>query len=654
MPNFNQLPQSYHTNAEDILPLNQSGRTVGVSVATLQASLQPEIILPRNMLLGRTSIGTGGPEPVSIGPGLSLVSGTLSASQTTVAGPAGPAGQGFMFHGPWAPGAAYIAYDVVTYAGQSYVATAATNGASFDLASWKVLAAQGSTGAAGPPGPPGPKGDPGSGGSGGANITIGTAAGTVAAGNDSRIVQAIQPSGTSPILTVDAAGTVNWATIRTNYNHVCGNLGGTPVTAWPGGGAYGSISALTGAVSVPSTADTNMIGSVPGIIIAAGVTGLAINNSAKAPAIAVYGGAGLNVAAGSVWGSNFTSKNYAVGTGAGSTAYNGQVVGCEIDVNLKTPGSGWGGSNTDGLWIPGTFDSQLDGQMNAVHIGIQGTAKWKNGFKTEPGSVDFAREVGAAGTGTGPSNAQFDMHVIQDSTGAARQIIQGYDSNGKLVIRPLVAIASGGVGIRIQDAAGNDRISFDGSSGGMTASTATVSGDLETGTLGVAGGATIGGTGVTASAVATGTLIVTTSSATVNGQAVATQPYVAAQITAGTATLQGQVASQAVSIAALQGQIGLFIPVRTVTSGTSVTVLPADGVVRIKKSSGSATSVVLEANPVAGTTHTIKDAKGDAALNPITVTVAGGGTIDGASTCVINTSRQTVTFQYGGDEWSVI
>ena len=80
MPNLNQLPTTDHVNPEDILPISQAGRTVAASVGTLQASLQPAIILPRAMLLGRTSLGAGGPEPIALGAGLSLVSGTLSVA----------------------------------------------------------------------------------------------------------------------------------------------------------------------------------------------------------------------------------------------------------------------------------------------------------------------------------------------------------------------------------------------------------------------------------------------------------------------------------------------------------------------------------------------------------------------------------------------
>ena len=800
MPNFNQLPQATSANADAVLPLNQNGQTVGISVGALLATVQPEITLPRYMLLGRTSLGAGGPEPIALGTGLSMNSGILSVTQSAVTGPAGPAGQGLNFRGTWTSATSYAPYDVVTYAGQTYLATTTLAGTtSFSGAGWAIMAAQGAngsagpagpagapgpqgiqgpagpqgaTGATGPAGPQGPAGPAGTGGTG--SVTFGTTAGTAAAGNDPRIVGAIQPIGTSTIATSDASGAIAWPTLRTNYDQVRANLGTTPLSAWPGGGSYGVVSALTGAVNVPSSADTNLIGSVPGIIIAAGISGLAVNNSAKAPGVGVYGGAGLNTASGSVWGANFTAKNFGSSAPGGSTPYNGEITGVEIDVNTTAPVGGWGGSNTDGLWIAGTFDTQMDGQMNAVHVGIEGAAPWRNGFKTESGAVNYAREVGAGSAGTVPSNGQFDMFVIRDSTGTAKQIIQGYDLNGRLVIRPLVAIASGGVGVRVQDASGNDKIVLDGGGGTVTATAATFSANVSASTLGVSGGATLSG-GVTTNQLSTGTLTVTSGTATVNGQAVATQPYVTAQIqavvgaapaalatlqaidaqlsndesaasalttivsghttqiganTTNITALQGQVASNTAGVASsasaaaaaqttassaatsasnaataaaaaqttantnttnitalegqvasnttgltsaaaaaaaaqttansntaaigtLQSQLGILVPVRTVTSGSSVTMLATDGVVRIKKTTGSPTALTLEANPVLGATHTVKDARGDAAVNPVTISPASG-TIDGASYFVLNTNRQAVTLQFGGDEWSVI
>ena len=93
--------------------------------------------------------------------------------------------------------------------------------------------------------------------------------------------------------------------------------------------------------------------------------------------------------------------------------------------------------------------------------------------------------------------------------------------------------------------------------------------------------------------------------------------------------------------------------VRIVTAAGDVDITTADDVVLINKSSGAATVINLPASPVTGEQYTIKDKKGDAASNNITLTPASGN-IDGSSTYVIGTNYDKVTVMYNGSEWSVI
>ena len=92
-----------------------------------------------------------------------------SAVGTGVSGPKGDTGaqgltgQGFTFRGPWQANVGYSAYDVVTIAGQTYVAAVAISATStFVGSSWALVAAQGAsgptgtTGATGATGPAGP------------------------------------------------------------------------------------------------------------------------------------------------------------------------------------------------------------------------------------------------------------------------------------------------------------------------------------------------------------------------------------------------------------------------------------------------------------------------------------------------------------------
>ncbi len=89
------------------------------------------------------------------GCGVSVVSASTNATQTAL-----------VFRGPFNPVSAYLANDVVTYQGSSYVALAASSnvlpvGAPASTADWVMLAQAGSSGpqgASGPAGSPGPTG----------------------------------------------------------------------------------------------------------------------------------------------------------------------------------------------------------------------------------------------------------------------------------------------------------------------------------------------------------------------------------------------------------------------------------------------------------------------------------------------------------------
>jgi len=97
----------------------------------------------------------------------------------------------------------------------------------------------------------------------------------------------------------------------------------------------------------------------------------------------------------------------------------------------------------------------------------------------------------------------------------------------------------------------------------------------------------------------------------------------------------------------------LRIPGRVVTAAGAVTVsATTDYFICINKTVGAATAVNLPASPATWSTYLIKDCKGDASSNNITLTPAAG-TIDGAATYVMNISRQSASVTYNGTEWSV-
>ena len=80
MPTISQLPPVRILSSEDEVPISQRGSTCSVSIGDFLASTQPAIIVPSPSLLGRTSVGAGGPEGVEIGTGIDLVGGVIVAN----------------------------------------------------------------------------------------------------------------------------------------------------------------------------------------------------------------------------------------------------------------------------------------------------------------------------------------------------------------------------------------------------------------------------------------------------------------------------------------------------------------------------------------------------------------------------------------------
>jgi hypothetical protein len=80
MPTISQLPPASSVSAEDEVPISQAGTARAASVGTLLSSTQPVITVASPSLLGRTSLGAGGPEQVDVGNGLKMSGGTLIAN----------------------------------------------------------------------------------------------------------------------------------------------------------------------------------------------------------------------------------------------------------------------------------------------------------------------------------------------------------------------------------------------------------------------------------------------------------------------------------------------------------------------------------------------------------------------------------------------
>jgi hypothetical protein len=79
MPTIPQLPVANNITPQDELPLSQNGVTYSVSIEELLSGTQAIIEIPTGTVLGRASLGPGGPEALNLGPGLEIGNASLAA-----------------------------------------------------------------------------------------------------------------------------------------------------------------------------------------------------------------------------------------------------------------------------------------------------------------------------------------------------------------------------------------------------------------------------------------------------------------------------------------------------------------------------------------------------------------------------------------------
>ena len=85
MPTIDALAAAQAVSDTDEIPLSQNGVAAKATRAQLVSGLQPALALGTGQLLGRNSVGTGAPEVIGLGAGLSLSGGVLSAAAAPLA-----------------------------------------------------------------------------------------------------------------------------------------------------------------------------------------------------------------------------------------------------------------------------------------------------------------------------------------------------------------------------------------------------------------------------------------------------------------------------------------------------------------------------------------------------------------------------------------
>jgi hypothetical protein len=115
----------------------------------------------------------------------------------------------------------------------------------------------------------------------------------------------------------------------------------------------------------------------------------------------------------------------------------------------------------------------------------------------------------------------------------------------------------------------------------------------------------------------------------------------------------GGVKSPALTISGLASFAGaMILELVTVTSGGSYALSANDFYVVVNKTTGSATTISLPANPAIGRLVCIKDGRGDASTNVITIQATPTSNfIDGLSSYQISSNWGSVQLTWAGSRW---
>jgi len=116
---------------------------------------------------------------------------------------------------------------------------------------------------------------------------------------------------------------------------------------------------------------------------------------------------------------------------------------------------------------------------------------------------------------------------------------------------------------------------------------------------------------------------------------------------------RGQIRQQ-LRVSSQSGVVWGYDPIEIISSGSIVNLGIENHRVIVNKTVGSVTQVNLPPSPFFGQEVLIKDGKGDANQNRITVVPPSGQTIDGLSSFIMKQRYQSMHFLYNGNDWNIV
>lgn len=103
---------------------------------------------------------------------------------------------------------------------------------------------------------------------------------------------------------------------------------------------------------------------------------------------------------------------------------------------------------------------------------------------------------------------------------------------------------------------------------------------------------------------------------------------------------------------------GVWIPFTRGRISTTVITTPFtftnEDIAFVNQTIPNPTTIFTPSAPNINKEIVIKDSKGDANINNITVEVSGGGTIDGKTSHIIDVEYEAITLIWNGSEWNII